>query len=223
MTAQAPKDKDNSPVRLILASGSPRRKELLGSLGYPFEIIVPDVDETPHPGELPENLVLRLAGEKGSAVAAGAPDALIIAADTIVVLEDDCDHQSGAKPAPRILNKPENKPAAVAMLEEIQGREHTVYTGVAIVSEHFHRFGASRRVIESFVCCSRVEIAPLNRAEIESYVDTGEPLDKAGSYAVQGLGAAFVASIHGSYTNVVGLPLAEVRMALVRLGIGAGR
>ena len=206
--------------RLILASGSPRRKELLGALGFPFEIIVPEIDETPRFGEAPEDLVLRLSEEKGAAICSLHPDAVVVAADTIVVLEDDCDHEAGGKPRKQILNKPESKANAVAMLDMIQGREHTVYTGVAVHCGKFAQFGGNKPLVESFICCTRVEIASLSREEIEAYVETGEPMDKAGSYAAQGLGAAFVAAISGSYTNVVGLPLAELRMSLRRLGYG---
>ncbi len=204
--------------RLILASGSPRRKELLGNLGVPFSIEIPDVDETQRPGEKPDDLVLRLSVEKGRAVGRRNPEAVVIAADTIVVLDDGCSH--AAESNPQILGKPPGPREAVTMLQTIQGREHTVYTGVAIYCGEFKRFGAANEVLENFVCCSKVELASLSTPEIESYVKTGEPLDKAGGYAVQGLGASFIAAIQGSYTNVVGLPLAEVREALKRLGIG---
>jgi len=213
-----------SVPRLILASGSPRRNELLSVLGIPFEIIVPNIPEDPLPDESPENLVLRLSAEKGLAVSAGLPDAVVLAADTIVVLDPDCEHgaESDRGVAPIILGKPADRNDAIAMLKSIQGREHTVFTGVAVVCGDYRRFGAARPVLETFIGCSRVEIASLTDDEIENYVDTGEPMDKAGGYAVQGRGASFIASIQGSYTNVVGLPLAEVRMSLKRLGFGSG-
>jgi septum formation protein len=171
---------------LVLASASPRRRELLTGLGVRFAIRAADLDETPLPGEDPETTVLRLAREKAAAVA--RPGELVLAADTDVVLDGD------------ILGKPRDPEDARRMLARIAGREHTVLSGVALEEP-----GRDRRTAAMAV--SRVRMAPMTPERIEWYVATGEPLDKAGSYAVQGIGALLVEEIFGSYTNVVGLPL----------------
>ena len=171
---------------LILASSSPRRRELLGALGLRFSVRAADLDETPLPAEEPRDTVLRLA--KAKAAARAHPGELVLAADTLVVIESE------------LLGKPEDPADARRMLERIAGREHTVLTGVALEEP-----GRNRRT--AAVASSRVRMAALSRAEIDWYVGTGEPLDKAGSYAVQGLGALFVEEVFGNYTNVVGLPL----------------
>jgi septum formation protein len=175
----------DQPV-LVLASGSPRRRELLSSLGLRFTVRAVDLDETPGDGEPPEELVLRLAREKAAAQA--HPGELVLAADTIVVIDG------------QILGKPRDPQDAIRMLTTIAGREHTVLTGVALEDP-----GRNRRT--SALERSRVRMATLSPEEIAWYVTTGEPLDKAGSYAVQGIGALFVEEVHGNYTNVVGLPL----------------
>ncbi|HTQ78605.1 MAG TPA: Maf family protein [Thermoanaerobaculia bacterium] len=193
---------------LVLASASPRRRELLGSLGLTFALRPMDLDETPRPGEAPVEYVRRLAIEKalaaGAAAAAPGSPELVLAADTTVVLDGD------------ILGKPEDPADARRMLGRIAGREHTVHTGVAL-----HAAGAvgagEPRTIDT-VETSRVRMAPLSAAEIEWYVATGEPLDKAGSYAVQGLGALFVEEVFGNYTNVVGLPLPATHRLFRALG-----
>jgi septum formation protein len=182
---------------LILASASPRRRELLGGLGLRFTVRAADIDETPRPGEDPAATVLRLAREKAAAEA--HPGELVLAADTVVVIDGE------------LLGKPRDPEDARAMLARIAGREHTVLTGVALVEPD-----RDRRVSE--VASSRVRMAPLTSDQIASYVATGEPLDKAGSYAVQGIGALFVEEIFGNYTNVVGLPL-PLTLRLVR-GLG---
>ena len=171
---------------LILASGSPRRRELLADLGLRFTVRAADLDETPHDHEPPEDLVLRLAREKAAAQA--HPGELVLAADTVVVIDG------------QLLGKPRDPEDARRMLATIAGREHTVLTGVALEDPaRDRRTSALER--------SRVRMAPLTPEEIAWYVATGEPLDKAGSYAVQGLGALFVEEVYGNYTNVVGLPL----------------
>lgn len=185
------------PTQLVLASASPRRSRLLRSLGLTFTVRPVDLDETPLPGEEPRDYVLRLAREKARARA--HPGELVLAADTVVVLD-------GA-----LLGKPADAAEAVAMLGRLAGREHTVLTGVAACEPGA---GGERSAVES----SRVRIAPLGEAEIRWYVGTGEPLDKAGSYAVQGLGALFVEAVYGNYTNVVGLPLPAVRRLVAELG-----
>lgn len=184
-------------TRLVLASGSPRRRELLEGLGLDFEVRPVDLDESPLPGEKPLAHVRRLARSKARARA--APGELVLAADTIVVLDD------------RILGKPADAADARVMLGAIAGREHEVLTGVAA---HEQRTGRTEVAVER----STVRIAALSAAEIAWYVATGEPLDKAGSYAIQGLGALFVEKIDGNYTNVVGLPLPTTRRLVQRLG-----
>ncbi len=170
----------------MLASASPRRRELLQGLGLAFIVRAAQIDESPHQGEAPTEYVLRLAAEKAAARA--EPGELVLGADTVVILDGE------------ILGKPQDPPDARSMLGRLAGREHTVLTGIALREP-----GRSRQA--ATVDSSRVRLAPMEAAEIEWYVATGEPLDKAGSYAVQGLGAIFVEAVFGSYTNVVGLPL----------------
>ena len=171
---------------LILASASPRRVEILNALGIPFETDPADVDETLLPGESAEGAAARLAADKADAVAGRHPDRWVLAADTLVEV-------GGA-----ILGKPSDASDAARMLALLAGREHRVVTGVRV------RRGADpgRGLVQE----SRVEIAPMSAAEIAWYVGTGEPMDKAGAYAVQGLGSRFIESVKGSYTNVMGLP-----------------
>jgi septum formation protein len=176
--------------RLVLASASPRRRELLAGLGLAFDVRVPAIDETALPGEAPNVYVRRLAGEKARAV--GRPGDLVIAADTIVLVDG------------KLLGKPVDDSDARRMLRLIAGREHTVLSGVAVGEP-------TKRRWESIVEASRVRMAPLSADSIAWYVATGEPLDKAGAYAIQGLGAVFVEAVFGSYTNVVGLPLPALR------------
>jgi septum formation protein len=172
--------------RLVLASGSPRRRELLAGLGLEFTVRAADVDETPHPGEMPAACVRRLALAK--ATARSEAGELVLGADTVVVLDG------------QLLGKPRDPADARRMLAAIAGREHTVLTGVTL-------HGESQGRQETAVEASRVRLARMSPREIDWYVATGEPLDKAGSYAVQGVGALFVEAIYGNYTNVVGLPL----------------
>lgn len=186
----------DQPV-LVLASGSPRRRELLTGLGLRFTVRAVDLDETPGDGEPPEELVLRLAREKAAARA--HPGELVLAADTIVVIDG------------QILGKPRDPEDARRMLALIAGREHTVLTGVALEEP-----GRNRRT--SALERTRVRMAALTPEEIAWYVTTGEPLDKAGSYAVQGIGAVFVEEVYGNYTNVVGLPLPLVYRLFREMG-----
>jgi len=178
------------PEQLVLASASPRRRDLLAGLQLDFEVRSAEIDESALTDELPEDHVLRLARAKAQAVA--RPGELVLAADTVVVLEG------------RILGKPADPAEAQQMLSSLTGREHDVYTGVAL-------FEPDRDTLVSATDRSEVRIAALDKDEISWYVSTGEPLDKAGSYAIQGLGALFVESIVGNYTNVVGLPLPLTR------------
>lgn len=187
-------------MKLILASGSPRRRELLGGIGIGFDVVVSDVEEKQEPGELVDEYVRRLARDKGAAVAATHPDAWVLSADTVVFIDG------------QVLEKPVSRADAAAMLGRIAGREHVVYTGVAL--QHTHS-----GFLEDTVISSKVRMIELTAEEISWYVDTGEPMDKAGSYAVQGIGAMFIESIDGSYSNVVGLPLSVVYAMLKRAGV----
>jgi len=182
-------------VRLLLASTSPRRAELLRAAGFEFDVAPSDVDETPLPGERPREYVLRLALEKAR-VAGPAPGQVVLAADTTVVIDE------------AILGKPASAEEATAMLTRLAGRVHEVWTGVALRLD-------GREVSETAV--TRVEFAPMTTAEIAWYVASGEPEGKAGAYAVQGLASRFVTHIEGSYSNVVGLPVALVYQLLGRL------
>ena len=183
--------------RLVLASASPRRRELLAGLGLRPPVRPVDVDETPLDGEPAADCVLRLARAKAAADA--RPGELVLAADTLVVLDGE------------ILGKPSGARQAVAMLERLAGRDHLVMTGVALRDGGS---GAEAAAVET----TRVRVAPLSRQQIADYVATGEPLDKAGAYAIQGLGALFVEAIEGNYTNVVGLPLPLTRRLAAELG-----
>ncbi|MBI2212708.1 MAG: septum formation inhibitor Maf [Acidobacteria bacterium] len=187
-------------MRLILASGSPRRRELLGGIGIGFDVVVSDVEERQEPDEAVDAYVRRLARDKGAAVAASHPDAWVLSADTVVFIDG------------HVLEKPSSRADARAMLAKIAGREHVVYTGVAL--QHLQS-----GFLEDTVTASTVRMIDLSPDEIAWYVDTGEPMDKAGSYAVQGIGAMFIDSIDGSYSNVVGLPLSVVYDMLKRAGV----
>jgi septum formation protein len=207
--------------RLVLASGSPRRRELLGGLGLDFEVRPPATDETPLPGERPEEMVERLAKEK--AIARLEPGELVLAADTIVVIDG------------KILGKPSDATDARSMLATIAGREHEVFTGVALAEIAFgdglagrsgfegdaHPDGDARHSLPRLafrIARTRVTMRPLSTREIADYVTTGEPLDKAGAYGIQGLGALLVESVNGNYLNVVGLPLPSVADCFADLG-----
>jgi septum formation protein len=185
-------------TRLVLASASPRRRELLGQLGLSFEVSAADIDETPHQGEPATAYVLRLAQEKARVVAARNPGAWVLAADTTVALGDE------------LFGKPRDEAEAREMLGRLSGRTHEVQTGVALAGptgEH------------STVVRTHVTFRPLSAREIAWYAGTGEPLDKAGSYAIQGKGGFLVAAVEGSPTNVIGLPLGETLELLARAGV----
>jgi len=184
-------------MKLILASGSPRRRDLLEQLGLKFTISVPDIDETPRPGEDPVVYVRRVALAKALAVEA-PDDALVIAADTTVEIDGE------------ILAKPFDAEEAARMLAQLAGRTHRVHTGVAM------RRGEDRA---GEVVTSMVTFTPLSPERIEWYVATGEPLDKAGAYAVQGIGGVLVEKVHGSVSNIVGLPLHTVVRLAGELGV----
>jgi septum formation protein len=184
----------------ILASASPRRRDLLAQIGVePAEILAADVDETPRPRETPSDCAARLAEAKAVAARALRPHAAVLAADTVVA----CGR--------RILPKAEDERAARACLDLMSGRAHRVYTGLALIRADG---GLSRRLVET-----RVKVKPLSRAEIEAYVACGEWRGKAGGYAIQGRFSAYVVSIVGSYSNVVGLPLYETANLLKGAGL----
>jgi septum formation protein len=191
---------DSTPY-FVLASSSPRRKDLLGRLGIPFRIAPSAVEEKSLNGESPQDQVCRLALAKAREISGRCPDSWVLGADTIVVIDN------------RILGKPRDREEAKSMLALLAGRAHEVYTGYALVAARFPEKQVVRWV-RSFV-----RIRDLCEQEIEGYVNTGEPMDKAGAYAVQGIGSGIVESISGSYTNVVGLPLCEVARDLRQLGI----
>ena len=188
---------------LVLASASPRRLELLRQVGIePDRTLPADLDESPRPKETPRRLALRLAGEKAAAVAAQAPDAFVLAADTVVAL------------GRRLLGKAEDEAEARAWLGLLSGRAHRVFTGVAVIAPSGRR---SLRLGEA-----RVRFKRLTVQEIEAYVASGEWSGKAGAYAIQGRAGGFVIDVHGSYSAVIGLPLYETRMLLEGLGFRRG-
>jgi septum formation protein len=195
-------------TRLVLASASPRRRELLGRLGVPFEVHPVDADETPRPGEAAADLVRRLAVAKAEAAlvdVADGEDAVVVAADTEVVLDGE------------VLGKPADADDAARMLRSLAGRTHEVLTGVAVAAS----WGPTAAV-ESRVARTAVTMTELSDDEVAWYVATGEPLDKAGAYGIQGAGGLFVSSIEGSWDNVVGLPLALIRRMLAVVGVRPG-
>jgi nucleoside triphosphate pyrophosphatase len=177
---------------IILASQSPRRKELLKKIVTEFQIVPSSVEEILEPGLSPRENAIAIARKKALDVARRHPGHYVIGADTIVVLDDE------------IIGKPEDAADACNILKRLSGRRHLVITGVAIVN--------STQVEDAGV--SEVDIRFLNEEEITRYVDTGEPLDKAGAYAIQGEGASIVSSYSGSYSNIVGLPLDTVKALL---------
>lgn len=178
----------NLKYPFILASGSPRRKELLEQLGIEFRIEIADVDEDIDENN-PRRLVESLSYKKAKAVADVHPEAIVLGADTIVSIDDT------------ILGKPKDKDDALRMLQTISGREHKVFTGVTIIAP-----GES----ETFSEETAVKMTKYDKDVLLSYIESGEPLDKAGGYAIQGIGSFMVESIHGNYHNVVGLPIATV-------------
>jgi len=187
-------------LKLVLASASPRRRELLSAIGLDFEVVPSRIVEQRGEDETPEVYVLRLSQEKAEEVSAKRQDSWVIGADTTVFIDN------------AILEKPTDEADAARMLRLIAAREHTVFTGVTLI-------GPSARYRESRVVSTRVTIIGLTDEEITWYVSTGEPMDKAGAYAVQGIGAMFISSINGNYTNVVGLPLSVLFDMMRRAGI----
>ena len=186
-------------MRLILASASPRRRELLRQICPVFEVVPSEIDETLDGGPI-SDAVARLAIRKARAIAARAPGTIVLAADTVVVVDG------------MALGKPAGAQEAAAMLMRLRGREHEVVTGVAVIEA-----GTGRAVSTTVV--SRVLMASYPDSTIEAYVASGSPLDKAGAYAIQDLGGRLVDALVGSYTNVVGLPLAATRRLLREFGV----
>jgi len=186
-------------AQIILASASPRRKELLDQIKVVYSVNPVDLDETPQPGEAPLDYVQRLAAEKSAACIAQLGDGLpVLAADTAVVLGD------------LIMGKPKDRDDALAMLRQLSGKMHRVYSAVSLRGREHGQA----------VSITEVTFRALTEGEITAYWQSGEPVDKAGSYAIQGLGGIFVESISGSFSGVVGLPLFETAELLSRQGIG---
>jgi len=189
--------------KLVLASQSPRRQALLNQLGYQFSIVVADIDETAHFNESAEDYVLRLALQKSQAIYDQLPatkqvDTIVLGADTCVVCEG------------KILGKPADEEQCIATLGQLSGQTHQVLTSIVAVSADL--------VLKKLVS-TQVSFKPLATVEIQRYWQTGEPCDKAGSYAIQGIGGQFVTNINGSYSAVVGLPLYETSQMLTKLGL----
>ena len=193
-----------SAPRLVLASASPRRRELIERLGLPFEVLPADVDESPMRGEAPEAMARRLAEAKALAIAHVRPHALVVGSDTIVVVDGD------------VLGKPADDDQAVRMLMRLQGREHRVETGIAVVAPPSP--GAKAARVASSVVGVDVRFRPFDEAFARAYVATGEPLDKAGAYGIQGFGSALVERIDGDYFAVMGLPVVRMLEHLRELG-----
>lgn len=185
---------------LILASRSPRRRELLERMGISFQVMEPEVEEELGRGETPRAFVERIAREKATEVAQRAPGAWVLGADTIVVLGEE------------VLGKPRDEEEAASMLRRLSGRVHKVLTAFSLLNL---AEGRSFQGVEE----TKVKFIPLQEADIRWYVSTGEPLGKAGAYAIQGAGGAFIEWIKGSYTNVVGLPVAQILGPLREIGI----
>jgi septum formation protein len=183
---------------IVLASGSPRRRQLLEMLGIPFRVVAPAVDETRAPAELPEGYVTRVARTKARSVAAREPGGVVLAADTTVVLRGE------------IFGKPATPAEAAGMLHRLQGRQHQVVTAVAV---------AHNERLEDALDVTEVIMRSLSDAQIAAYVATEEPLDKAGGYAIQGKGAALVEGIRGDFYGVMGLPVRLALELLERFGV----
>ena len=185
-------------MAMILASQSPRRRELLGQMGFSFTVRPAKGEEPPHPELTPAQLVEELARQKALEVSAEAEaDDVVVAADTVVAIDG------------KVLGKPHDKVHAAQMLSALSGREHTVYTGVAV------KRGETLLVEHE---ATQVRFRPLTEREIDLYIQTGEPMDKAGSYGIQGYGALLVEGIRGDYFNVVGLPICRLGRMLAQVG-----
>lgn len=188
------------PKPLILASQSPRRKELLNLIGLNFEVDVPTIFQEFTPAQIsdPQELVRENAKGKVEEVKLRHPDSLILGVDTVVTLNGE------------ILGKPVNVQEAIEMLSKLQGKTHTVWTGVRLLD-------AQTQKIVSFEDSTEVDFLPMTLEQIKTYVASGEPMDKAGAYAIQGLGSVYIRGIRGDFFNVVGLPIWHVHSALLEL------
>ena len=184
---------------LILASASPRRREILATVGANFQVIPSQIVEVPLPNETADNYVLRLARDKARDIAQRFSIGFIVGADTVVVLDG------------KILEKPADSADARSMLRQLAGNWHEVFTGVAVIDA-----ATSREAID--ICKTRVRFTPMSDEEIDWYVESGEPFDKAGAYAIQGRGSLFIEEIEGNYLNVVGLPITMLCRLLKSLG-----
>jgi septum formation protein len=183
---------------LVLASASPRRQELLRNANIPFEVQPADIDEDPLPNEPAQACAERLAREKARAIAQSRPNDVVLGADTVVVIDN------------QILNKPVDAPDAARMLRLLSGRTHRVITGVCLVVRGHCEVGSE---------VTSVTMSEISDEEIAAYVATGEPMDKAGAYAIQGRASRWIPRIEGDYSNVVGLPVARVYRLLRQAGV----
>ena len=182
-------------VPLVLASASPRRQDFLARLGLQFQVAPADIDETLHADESPEPFARRMAAAKAELVARDRPDACVIGADTVVALDGT------------VFGKPRDPDDALAILQTLRGRTHQVITGVAVVCP-------ARGIDEVFTVSSEVSFAAFPDDILRAYIATGEPMDKAGAYGIQGRAAVFIDEIHGSYSGIMGLPLFETARLL---------
>jgi septum formation protein len=198
MSASARQPSPRATARLLLASASPRRRELLERAGIPCDVAPVHIDERRAPGEPPVDYVRRLAREKAELATRGHPDRVVLGADTTVVVDDD------------VLEKPVDDADAARMLERLSGRAHEVLTGIALASN-------GQMIVD--VVRTHVWFVPLSEADVRWYIASGEPGGKAGGYAIQGLASRFVSRIEGCYTNVVGLPVAAVLQSLRSAGL----
>ena len=194
-------------MTLVLASASPRRQELLRNAGIPFTVQPADIDETPLAGESPRECAERLARAKALAVFQRNPEKCVLGADTIVVVDDT------------VLGKPRDAEDAARMLRRLSGREHGVITGVCVVTPVTSRQLPVASKVKTASETTLVTFCELSDDEIRFYVATGEPMDKAGAYAIQGLASRWIPRIEGDYSNVVGLPVALVYRMLRELGV----
>ena len=185
-------------TKLILASGSPRRRELLDRLGVAFDVITRNVDESIIAGESPSELVQRLSKLKAMAVASDHNDAVILAADTVVALDG------------KIMGKPHDRDEAFSFLSTLNGRTHEVFSGICVIN---------KGIPSSEVVCTRVTFGHFDEEILKAYIATGEGDDKAGAYAIQGQGAFLISTILGSPTNVIGLPMQELTKLLIKAEI----
>lgn len=185
---------------IILASGSPRRKELLAQIGIAFQVIKSNAEEKiTH--TIPKEIVKELSCQKAADVAAGISEGIILGADTIVCLNQE------------VMGKPKDREDAFQMLNRLQGRSHSVFTGVTLMK----KAADQETIVRSFAVETKVHVHTMSKEEIEAYLDTGDSFDKAGSYGIQGPFAAYVDGIEGDYNNVVGLPIAAVYQELKNL------